>query len=136
VSVKSEAVGEEDMQLIDSTEIANGPAPFFIKPILRQIGSRVRGAFLDRNFSATFKFIEEQLATVPDGGEFFCGKEMTGADIMMLFPLQAAKGRAGVSQSSHPKICAWVDRMQALDSYKRADKKIEEATGEKIDSTL
>ena len=72
------------------------------------------------------------MANVPGGGDFFCGKEITGADIMLLFPLQAATNRGGLTKDKYPKVHAWLDKMQGLESYEAAGKKIEEATGEKF----
>ncbi|KAF2104340.1 glutathione S-transferase [Rhizodiscina lignyota] len=115
------------------SQIANAPAPFFIRPILRGIGSKVRGAFLDRNYEQNWKFIEEQLATTPEGGDFFCGKELTGADIMMLFPLEGATMMLDVKREQYPKMYAWIERMHERESYKAAIKKVEDATGEKYE---
>lgn len=111
--------------------------PFFIKPITKTIGSRIESAFLNRNFETHFEFLEKQLATSPDQGEFFCGKELTGADVMLIFPLQSAMDRvAGLTREKRPKIAAWIDRIEGCDAYKRAIKKVEDATGEKFNLKL
>ena len=110
--------------------------PFFIKPITRSIADRVDNAYLNKNIKATFDFLEEQLATSPQNGDFFCGPNLTGADIMMIFPLEAGQKRAGVAPSQYPKISAYIDRIHERDAYQRAIKKIEEATGEKFEAAL
>lgn len=105
--------------------IKDGPqTPFFIKPVTRAIGSRVEQAFLNRNLEANFTFIESQLATSPNNGEFLCGDHLTGADVLMVFPLEAAQGRAGVTKEKYPKICAYVERLTQRPAYKKAVQRI------------
>lgn len=104
--------------------------PFFIKPITRTIGSRIEEAFLNPNYKTHFDFLEGQLAS--SGGDFFCGKTLSCADVMLIFPLEAALGRAGLSREKHPTVAAWVDRIHEREAYKAAVKKVEEATGEKF----
>lgn len=48
---------------------------------------------------------------------------------MMSFPLGAAKGRAGFTQEAHPKLWAYVNRLEAHEGYKRAADKIIEVEG-------
>lgn len=110
--------------------------PFFIKPITRGIADRVDKAFLNRNFKTQFDFLEQQLASSPQNGDFFCGPNLTGADIMMSFPLEAGSKRAGITPEKYPKLAAFVERIHARDAYQRATKKIEEVTGEKFDMVV
>ena len=42
----------------------------------------------------------------------------------MSFPLLGAKGRAGFKQEAHPKLWAYVDRLEAQEAYKRAVERI------------
>ncbi|PSK51780.1 Glutathione S-transferase 3 [Elsinoe australis] len=109
-----------------------GPdVPFFIKPITRAIVGKMNSAFFDPNMKTNFEFLESQIASSPDGGEFLCGKELTGADIMMSFPLIAVRDNmgAGFDKSKYPKLMAYVARMEKLESYQKAIKKAEEASG-------
>lgn len=76
-------------------------------------------------------FLEDQLATSPNNGEFLCGAELSAADTMMIFPLEAAVQRAPITEETYPKVYAWVKRMQAREAYQRAGKKVSEASGEK-----
>lgn len=57
--------------------IKDAPVPFFIKPITRGIAGRVDALFLTENFKTHFSFLESQLASSPDGGEYLCGAELT-----------------------------------------------------------
>ncbi|MEH6526770.1 MAG: glutathione S-transferase [Sneathiella sp.] len=64
-----------------------------------------------------FSFMNDQMA----GKDFFVGSELTGADIMMSFPLEAAKARGALDLL--PNLKSFVDRMQARPAYLSALKK-------------
>jgi glutathione S-transferase len=57
-------------------------------------------------------YVEAELASRP----WFAGDEISGADIMMSFPLEAARSRAGLDES-RPHIIAWLDRIHARPAY-------------------
>lgn len=63
------------------------------------------------------------------GHDFFAGPRLTGADFIMIFPLSAAKNRGLVTEKQHPNLCAYVERMEAREAYKRGVQKIVDATG-------
>lgn len=69
------------------------------------------------------------MASSPNQGEYLCGPKLTGADIVMSFPLGAAKGRAGFKKETHPKLWAYVDKLEAHDGFKRAAEKIVQIEG-------
>ncbi|MEO7688075.1 MAG: glutathione S-transferase [Sphingomonas sp.] len=50
---------------------------------------------------------------------WFAGDEMTAADIMMSFPLEAARSRAGLGPS-RPHTIAWLDTIHARPAYQAA----------------
>lgn len=85
--------------------------------------------FLEPNMATHFGFLESQIESSPDEGQYLCGKELTGADILMSFPLEAAKGRAGLKQAKYPKLWAYVERLQEREAYKRAVQKVIEVEG-------
>ncbi len=60
-------------------------------------------------------YIEQELAQRP----WFAGDELTGADIMMSFPLEAARSRGGLNVS-RPHTIAWLDKIHARPAYQRA----------------
>ncbi|KAI9752748.1 MAG: hypothetical protein M4579_005504 [Chaenotheca gracillima] len=109
--------------------IKNGPVPFFIRPITNGIAGKINSMFLEPNLKTHFSFLEAQIASSPNGGDFLCGKELTGADILMSFPLEASKGRVGLTPDLYPKLCAYTDRLQQLDANKRAVQKIIDVEG-------
>jgi glutathione S-transferase len=60
-------------------------------------------------------YVEGVLAQRP----WFAGQEMTAADVMMSFPLEAAVARAGATQG-RPNLAAWIARIHARPAYKAA----------------
>lgn len=60
-------------------------------------------------------YVESELAQRP----WFAGDAMTAADIMMSFPLEAARSRAGLG-SSRPATIAWLDKVHARPAYQIA----------------
>jgi glutathione S-transferase len=57
-------------------------------------------------------YVEGELAERP----WFAGEDFTAADIMMSFPLEAARSRAGLDQS-RPHIIDWLERIHARPAY-------------------
>ncbi len=110
-------------------------SPFFIKPISNAIVNNINSMFLEPNFKTHFGFLESQITISPHGGQYLCGTELTGADIMMSFPLGAAKGRAGFNKEKHPKLWAYVERVESREAYKKAVQKIIDVEGS-YDPTL
>ncbi|WP_394653166.1 glutathione S-transferase family protein [uncultured Sphingomonas sp.] len=60
-------------------------------------------------------WVERELASRP----WFAGDEMTAADVMMSFPLEAARSRAGLD-ASRPATIAWLEKIHARPAYQRA----------------
>lgn len=73
---------------VNARGIKKGLVPFLIRPITHAIAGKITSLFLAPNFKTHYTFLEDQLKTSPDGGEFLCGKDLTAADILMSFPLR------------------------------------------------
>lgn len=58
-----------------------------------------------------FSYMNEQMK----GRDYFAGDALSGADIMMSFPLEAAKARGGLA--AFPELVKFVDRIQARPAY-------------------
>lgn len=91
------------------------------------MADRVTSMFLRPNFETHYKFVESQLETSP--GEYLCGSELTAADILMSFPLEAGRSRSGLSEEQCPRIWKYVNTLRQREAYKRAVQKIEEIEG-------
>ncbi|ATZ54211.1 Bcgst12 [Botrytis cinerea B05.10] len=113
------------MSMINSPNL-----PFFIRPITGMITSKVHESFLEPNFSTHFTFLNEQIQSSPNGGKYLCGEHLTGADILMSFPLVAAKQRAGLTEDKYPELFAYTERLENEAGYKRAVEKIVDIEGE------
>ena len=60
-------------------------------------------------------FVETELASRP----WFAGDAITAADVMMSFPLEAARSRGGLD-ASRPATIAWLDKVHARPAYQTA----------------
>lgn len=113
--------------LIIKLDIRDSPVPFFIKPVTRGIADKVDNVYLNENFATHFGFLESQLASSPDNGEYLCGASLTAADILMSFPIIAVIDK--VDATKHPKLKAYAAKIKAHEGNVGAIKKIEELTG-------
>ena len=60
-------------------------------------------------------YIEAELSQRP----WFAGDQLTAADVMMSFPLEAARSRGGLDQS-RPATIAWLAKIHARPAYQAA----------------
>ncbi len=94
--------------------IAEAPMPFFAKPIAKGIVSKVRGGYLDPNVKRNLEFMESTL----EKSQWFCGDEMTAADIQMSFAIEAAAVRTNLA-SDYPRLAAYLAKIHVLPAYQR-----------------
>ncbi len=83
-------------------------------PLLGRLAARKVRKMIDVHLD----FIESEL----ESRKWFAGETMTAADVMMSFPLEAAKARAGLGRE-RPATMAWIDRIHARPAYRKALKK-------------
>jgi glutathione S-transferase len=95
--------------------INTAPMPFFIRPVARGIGKKVMDLLVWPNLKRQFDFMEAELGR----STWFAGDGLTGADIMMSFPLEAAAQRAGLD-ASRPKLMAFLERIHQRSAYRKA----------------
>jgi glutathione S-transferase len=95
--------------------LEKGPAPFFVRPVLRGISQRVKGAFIAPQLALHLGYLEGELGKAA----WFAGNEMTLADIQMSFPLEAFSARGGLSDR-FPKLTGFLARVHARPAYARA----------------
>ena len=60
-------------------------------------------------------YLEAELS----GRDWFAGDQFTAADVMMSFPLETARHRAGLD-GSRPNLIRWLDRIHSRPAYKAA----------------
>ncbi len=98
--------------------IETAPMPFFIKPIAKTIANKTRAAYSGPNITLNLDYLEATLRETP----WFCGADMSGADIMMSFPVEAAAMRTNLDLN-YPALEAFRQRIRALPAYQRAIEK-------------
>jgi len=95
--------------------IASASMPFFIKPVARGISKKVLDMMVWPNLNRQFDFMEAELGL----STWFAGDDLTGADIMMSFPLEAAAQRGGLDKR-RPQLMAFLARIHARPAYQQA----------------
>ena len=88
--------------------------PFFIRPVAKLISDNVQKSFLRPNIEAQLRLMEAELGK----SAWFAGEELTGADVMMSFPVEAASTRGGLGEA--PKLKQWVANVHARPAYQAA----------------
>ena len=78
------------------------------------LGRPARGP-LQAMFDEHLRYLEAELGARP----WFAGDEFSAADVMMSFPLEAARSRAGLDDR-YPAILEWLERIHARPAYVRA----------------
>lgn len=89
-------------------------APALIRPIVRAVAGRAQQSFIDPQLRTHIDFWEEELAK----STWFAGEELSGADVQMSFPLEAAAARAGIALG--PRVSQFLERIRARPAYRRA----------------
>ncbi len=86
-------------------------------PLLgKTIAGKIDGAFTDGEIRRHLDFVESSL----DGREWLAG-ELSGADVMMSYPLMASLSRGDiVGDRDYPNVRAYVKRIEARPAWKRA----------------
>lgn len=85
-------------------------------------------AFLNANYATNFGFLDEQLKTSPDNGQYLTGAQLSSADIMLSYPLIAAKAK--IDLPKYPHLEKYIAMLEQHPGYLASIKKIEEVTGE------
>ncbi|NIJ18574.1 glutathione S-transferase [Sphingomonas naasensis] len=91
--------------------------PLFTKLVLSRVP--LLGGMAQKKFQPMIDvhldYVEGELAQRP----WFAGKELTAADVMMSFPLEAAVARAGATEG-RPHVAAWLVKIHARPAYQAA----------------
>lgn len=95
--------------------IETAPMPFFIRPVAKGIVGKVRAGYLDQNVKRNLDYLESVLVNAP----WFCGNEMTAADIQMSFAIEAAEVRTNLS-IDYPDLADFLKRVRQRPAYRAA----------------
>jgi glutathione S-transferase len=88
--------------------------PALLRPVGRMIAGAAQKSYLGPMIDAQLDLEEAELVR----SAYFAGAELTAADVMMSFPVEAANSRAGLG--ARPKLAAWLAAIQARPAYRRA----------------
>ena len=91
--------------------------PLLIKLVLSRVPLMGKPAMkrIQPMIDVHLDYVESELAQRP----WFAGDEMTAADIMMSFPIEAARCRAA-RDDTRPATIAWLDKVHARPAYQTA----------------
>jgi glutathione S-transferase len=94
--------------------------PLFAILVVRRLGLLGRPARrpLQKMLDQHLDWLESELA----GRAWFAGKDFTAADVMMSFPLETARDRAGLDDT-RPHLIGWLERIHARPAYVEALRK-------------
>jgi glutathione S-transferase len=95
--------------------VAQGPMPFFVRPIVKRVRASVMGAFIGPQIKLHLDYLESELSH----SSWFAGEDFTAADIQMSFPLEIAVARA-VLDETRPHLMAFLRRIHERPAYRRA----------------
>lgn len=89
------------------------PMPLPLRPVAGLIAAGFQRQWLNPQIKVHLDYVEAELGR----SEWFAGDALSGADILMSFPLEAASSRGG---GDYPRIKAFVERIQARPAYQKA----------------
>ena len=91
--------------------------PLLLKLVVGRLGILGLPArrFIASQLKLHLDYLEAELAT----GPWFLGEHFSAADIMLSFPIEAARVRAGLDQT-RPKLMEFLQRIHARPAYRRA----------------
>lgn len=88
--------------------------PALIRPVARAISQGVQRRFLNPTLEKQMALMEAELGR----DAWFAGPDFSAADVMMSFPVEAARARQVLG--ARPKLAAWLAVVQSRPAYKAA----------------
>ena len=89
-----------------------------IKPVSKRIAEKARAAYSGPNIKLNLGYLEGVL----QNSSWFCGAQMSGADIMMSFPIETAAARTDLT-ANYPALAGFRQRIKQLPACQRAIEK-------------
>lgn len=114
--------------------------PWFVRPITSRLASQINSVFILPNVRGNLQLMEKFLSEPPaaaDGTGYLCGDHLTAADILLSFPLLAARARCkdlgpwegGSAEAEFPITFAYLARLEKEPGYQKSIQTIEEVDG-------
>jgi len=88
--------------------------PFFARPIANKICDSVENSYINPNVKSNLDFLENELSK----STWFAGPEISAADIMLSYPLEASDARVG--NTERPNIKRFIQSIRSRPAYIRA----------------
>ncbi|KAM3514670.1 hypothetical protein MY11210_001641 [Beauveria gryllotalpidicola] len=111
--------------------LKGGDIPFFVRPITSIVANRIISLFIAPNIKKNLAMLNDQLST--SGGKYLCNDQLTAADILMSFPLLAAKSRFTEIvpgwDKTYPRVVEYIKTLESNPGYKKSIAKVEELDG-------
>ena len=89
-------------------------APAVLRPLVRAVARRAQQRLIDPQLRTHIDYWEAELGK----STWFAGEELTGADVQMSFPLEAAAARAAIPLGERTR--QFLERIHARPAYQRA----------------
>ena len=89
-------------------------APWLLRPVARMVAAGALSGFVIPQLKTHMAYWEAEL----ERDLWFGGSQLTTADIIMSFPVQAAAARVGLD--GMPKLAGFLDRIEQRPAYQRA----------------
>jgi glutathione S-transferase len=97
------------------TRLAGSPMPALVRPLVRRVANRAIKGFIEPQIALHLDYMEAELGK----STWFAGDQLTGADIQMSFPLEAAASRGGLD-AGRPRLWDFLSRIHARPAYRQA----------------
>ncbi|KAL2829385.1 hypothetical protein BJY01DRAFT_261265 [Aspergillus pseudoustus] len=111
------------------TFLRTTPLFLLVRPLARAIAWQLEKQYVKNTLVTHIEFLEDELSKQGNKGDFFVGDKLTGADIMMSFPVEVLKARGDLDSGRYPFLVRYLERLKSRETWKRADAKIFEVTG-------
>ena len=95
-------------------QVAQSKVPGLLRPLLMAVPNKMEQVYFGKANKENIAFVEQYL----EDKDFFAGETLSGADIMMSFPLEALLTR--VSNLKVDNIQAYVQKIQSRPAYQKA----------------
>jgi glutathione S-transferase len=119
-------------------ELKGNSVPFFVRPITTLLANQLIAMVVFPNMKRHFAMMEQFLETSFGDGSYICGRNLTGADIMLSYPLISGKSgpfdsigawEKGSFKETFPKLHAYSERLANESGWKKSVDKIKEMEG-------